>query len=31
MKQELGGGGGEQNQWAGAEQTAEMMEKCKDN
>lgn len=29
MKQELGGG--EQNQWAGAEQTAEMMEKCKDN
>lgn len=30
MKQELGGGG-EQNQWAGAEQTAEIMEKCKDN
>lgn len=29
MKQELGGK--EQNQWAGDEQTAGMMEKCKDN
>lgn len=28
---ETGTGGEEQNQWAGAEQTAEMMEKCKDN